>query len=1186
MTPLRLILRNLTYFRAASLAVVAGMVVATAVLAGSLMVGDSVRGSLRTLAVKRLGPVDYALVAGRFFDDSAASALAARVAQAPGVAGNFDVVPAVVASGSASVNVAADNGPAAGSGASTGTPRKVRVGDVQILGFGEWQAAKPGSAGVNAELHAALGAPPAGTPLALTFPSQEDAARESTVARRGVEETSVSLSVGGLSLDLPGRASADMFAGFNLQGGQRTPRNAWVNLRELQDAVQQPTRANVLLARDKTMALSAVDARLVAQRSEEAVKALNDAVRKVVTLGDYGLAVGSSKSTGERIVSTSSTYLAPPVVQAAVDAARKLNVEPRLVTVNLVNRVVVTDDKGTAAKDARALHYVIGAGISHLDDVEDAPDAGGATASENLARNLQTGVPRPATRLAGTDIVFNDETAKQLNVAVGDHIRLDYYRRDADGNLTEVTSAQQGLVFRVARVIKTVGVGADASLTPAFKGLTDTDSVADWRPPKELKIDEKLAEKDNDAYWKRHKAAPRLFVPIDAARKLWGGPYGDVTGVRVPAAKGDLYAETLRTTIDPAALGFAFQPVKLQQLAASAGSTDFSGLFVGFSFFLIAAAALLVAMLFRLNVEQRVRQFGLLAAVGFSPKKVRWLALAEGAILAVVGGAVGVALGVAYTWAMVYGLRTWWVGAVGTTALELYVLPKTLWAGFIFGFWVALLAVLWAVWRIGKVTPARLMVGQLTDAPRGLGRRTGRVPRLLGVAFAVAGLAILGLVLVRVIPTPEVALGGGAVLLTAGLCYLGGVLRPRRHEAGTGDVRSVAMLGVRNANRHTARSVLSVGLIAFAAFTLITVASMQKTGAGDTGDPKGGAGGYRLIAQAAVPILADLNTPAGRDAAGFTGGDPTDAGVFRDWPAVKFALLRRWAGQDISCLNMTKPTSPTVLGVPKSLADQNRFSFAGLIERTDKPWSLLEKPQPDGAVPVVADNETAQYILHLGVGDTLTLKDQLGRNRTLRLVGTLSHSVFQSELLMGEANFRDLFPAQAGFGTLLVDCPPDKVQAVQQALNAELEPYAVSVDTTAARLEAYQQVQNTYLSTFRALGSLGLALGTIGLAVVLVRNVIERRGELALLSALGFLPKDRVKLILTENVLLLVLGLGVGTACALLGIVPTLLTSKSGVNWGSLGLTLVGVLVLGLVASVVAVRMSGLRATPKDLRRE
>src|SRR5687767_15976705 len=96
MTKFRLILRNLLYFRAANMAVALGMAVATAVLTGALMVGDSVRGSLEALAVQRLGPVDHALVATRFFEQS----LVDRLREATG--GRFEVVPAVLVRGGAS----------------------------------------------------------------------------------------------------------------------------------------------------------------------------------------------------------------------------------------------------------------------------------------------------------------------------------------------------------------------------------------------------------------------------------------------------------------------------------------------------------------------------------------------------------------------------------------------------------------------------------------------------------------------------------------------------------------------------------------------------------------------------------------------------------------------------------------------------------------------------------------------------------------------------------------------------------------------------------------------------------------------------------------------------------------------------------------------------------------------------
>ena len=1145
MTPLRLVIRNLLYFRAASLAVVAGMIVATAALAGSLMVGDSVRGSLRQLAVRRLGPVDYALVANRFFSDSSSNGLAKRMADSSAAAGKIEVIPAVVASGTAAIG--------------EGAERKT-TGDVQIVGLADLAKVNAGTGIANSELVSVLGGIPkvdqaSSTPISFTFPSKEDAPRESVVARRGVDETSASLRIPTSGITAPAGDNKDLLELFNLQGGQRTPRNAWVNLKDLQDAIQQPGRANVLLAHDKSADLSAASETLLANRSVEAVAALNAAVRQVVQLDDYGLAATTAKATGEWVLATKSTYLDPPIVTAALDVGKKLGVEPRLINVNLVNKVGPVDDKGEWIKDVPSLHYLIGAGISRLDDGPIAPD----------------------------EIIFNEETAKQLNLKAGDRVRIDYFNRSADGDLTDANSVQKGLIFRVGRVIPTTGIGNDADLTPKFKGLTDVKSVSQWKPPPDLKarMDIKLAEKDNDAYWKKHGAAPRLFIHIDAAKKLWAGPYGDVTSLRVPADKKDAFAEALRQAIDPTSMGFLFQPIKLQQIQASSGSTDFSGLFVGFSFFLIAAASLLVAMLFRLNIEQRVRQFGVMSAVGFAPKKLRWIALSEGGLLAIVGGAIGVAVGVGYTWLMVYGLRTWWVGAIGTTELQLFITSTTLWIGFVSGFLVAMCAVLWAVWRIGKVSPARLMTGQLSDLPRGVGR-TGAISRLVGIILGVGGLVFLGLCVAKIIKTPELALAGGAILLIAGLVYLSGVLRPRRHAAGKHDVRSVGMLGLRNANRHTARSVLSVGLIAFAAFTLITVASMQKDKAEDTGDKTGGAGGYRLIARAAVPILSELNTIAGRSQAGFR---EADAAI---WTHVKFTQIRRRAGQDISCLNLTKATSPTILGVPPGFVARQAF-YDPASEKVN-PWSLLEQPINEGSsgdfIPVIADAETAAYILKLSIGDSLAITDQRGRKRELRLVATVNHSIFQSEMLMSEGNFRELFPAQSGAGTLLVECPPEQVQSVQQALNAELEPYAVSVDTTAALLESFQKIQNTYLATFRTLGSLGLALGTIGLAVVLVRNVIERRGELALLAALGFTPRSRVALVLSENVALLVLGLAVGTGCALMGIVPTLLTSKTNVNWGSLSLTMLGVLALGLLASVVAVKVGGVNATPKDIRRE
>ena len=196
---------------------------------------------------------------------------------------------------------------------------------------------------------------------------------------------------------------------------------------------------------------------------------------------------------------------------------------------------------------------------------------------------------------------------------------------------------------------------------------------------------------------------------------------------------------------------------------------------------------------------------------------------------------------------------------------------------------------------------------------------------------------------------------------------------------------------------------------------------------------------------------------------------------------------------------------------------------------------------------------------------------------------------------MGLDNFRQLFPSQSGFGVVLIEStrPSEEaeqaerdMEAVREQLTRDLDEFAVRVDSTAQRLAEYATVKNTYLSTFQTLGSLGLMLGSIGLAVVLLRSLVERRAELALLTAIGFRRADRLKLVLAENVFLLVLGLLVGAGCALLGVTPTLLTAAREMNLPALAGTLLAVLVIGLAGLGVAVWFGQRHVTPADLRAE
>jgi ABC-type antimicrobial peptide transport system permease subunit len=198
----------------------------------------------------------------------------------------------------------------------------------------------------------------------------------------------------------------------------------------------------------------------------------------------------------------------------------------------------------------------------------------------------------------------------------------------------------------------------------------------------------------------------------------------------------------------------------------------------------------------------------------------------------------------------------------------------------------------------------------------------------------------------------------------------------------------------------------------------------------------------------------------------------------------------------------------------------------------------------------------------------------------------LQDSVFQSGVLMSEKRFLELYPDEQGHRFFLIRVDPEKMDQAKTLLESALSDRGFEVTPTQERLASYLAVENMYLSTFQALGGMGLLLGTLGLAVVLLRSVWERRGELALLRALGYRRGTLGWLVLAENSFLLLVGLGLGTLAALVSVAPHLLAGGGQVSWGGLLLMLGISLLAGLLASTAATAATVRAALLPALRRE
>jgi hypothetical protein len=261
--------------------------------------------------------------------------------------------------------------------------------------------------------------------------------------------------------------------------------------------------------------------------------------------------------------------------------------------------------------------------------------------------------------------------------------------------------------------------------------------------------------------------------------------------------------------------------------------------------------------------------------------------------------------------------------------------------------------------------------------------------------------------------------------------------------------------------------------------------------------------------------------------------------------------------------------------MPDALIDSGRFRFAGSLASTDadraNPWRLLNAPPVDDAVPAVVDGTALEYTLHASLGDVITVDADTARPIRLRIVGSLDGSMLQGELLISDRAFRQLFPEIAGYRLLFIDTGAARVDDVIRLVEDKLEPYGVDVESSVRRLASYHRVENTYLSTFQALGGLGLVLGCFGLAAVTARNVLERRREFALLGAGGFTGSDLQRIVVFEQMFVVAAGLVVGLVAAIVATVP-MLAARGGVPHAGPMIWMGIVAVTGLVTGMAATR--------------
>ena len=1139
--------------------------VATGVLAGALVVGDSVRGSLRHLTTERLGTIQHALLADHFFQ--------------PDLLNRENKLPTILLNGTIVV-----------------PQTQARASKVNILGvterfFAFWEAEAPNldkpegqpfnAIVINEALQNELNVQ-VGDTLLVNMSQAADIHPEFLLGERDAAK-----AIQSLRLVISDIIPTKNFGRFSLQANQSLPFNAFISLPVLQKALGQDGKVNVVFTSEAD-ALSANDL--------------------VLTLAALDLSI---KADENHLDLQSDQYLLKPILSETALRVASENRIPTLPTLTYLANTISANDKVIPYSTIIALPtnegdfsellnrytteadnlvyeeaYNQGLKRSDLEKIEERKklkeeidkieeEVSNLKKSKRELSNTTTYKQRVAsvekrlaevknalnavhTRPRLSEIHLNRWAADDLGVKVGDEISVTFYTVTAEEAYTTETAP-----FLLKTVVPIRGIAADKDIIPEFPGIHDTADMSEWESP--FPIDYTMVRAEDEAYWDEYRATPKAFIPLETGKRLWQNRFGDLTTIRLGAAPDtDIQAtRTLFETeflkrIQPEQVGFQFLSPQADGLQASSGATDFGMLFGSLSGFIIIAVALLIAMLFRVGVEQRSREIGLLQAVGYPLAKIRRRFLYEGATVAGIGSLLGCLFAVGYAQLMIFGLQTWWLPAIGTPFMELHVNLLSLITGILIALSVVMVSIRLIVQQLGQISTTALLAGETDFTEITLKRQTEKTKSstLSSVVKSVV-IALASVVFVLFIffdkwfsDTFGVWVEAPIIdflIFTSGIIGVGWDafgrwLKSQRVPKRLNRIR----FALKNAARQPGRSLTCVQTLSLACCIIVAVGANRHDAPPETE--------YAFVAESALPLHHSLNTPDGRFELGFS---EKNAELLSKSEIFPFRVL---PGEDVSCLNLYQPQKPQILGAPDAMLDKT-------------PWRQLKLVQPEGGrAPAIGDENSLRWILHHNPEDDFIVQDEFGKPLSLELE-TVSDSLFQSQLIISESNFTKYFPSQSGYQFFLIKTPPDLRAETAQVLEKTLVDYGFDLTSASDRLASYRAVENTYISTFQSLGGLGVLLGTFGLALVLFRNIIERRGELATLRAFGFRRQLLSRMLFLESCFLLAVGMFIGIVAGLVAILGSQGHLPS-FPWLSLTITLLLIFGFGIIANAVAVAVA------------
>lgn len=1069
MSILRLAFRGFIYNWRLSISLVLGTFIASSILTGSLLVGDSVKKTLSNRANERIGKINSSLICGDRF-----------------------VTTDLVASIQDNDNKNIWSSSLRFSGTLSTPDKTKRSNTINLNGVDSnfWKLFDSKNIGseylaINQTL-AIQKELKVGDRIIVKFEMPGQISKDAPLSGE-------SDKIGTISGKITHIVSPSNGGSFNLFAEQERPLNIFVPLSELQDKSGKLTKCNLVLSNEE-----------------------NDFEERINThwkLNDIELRFRTTHKNFKELVSE-RVFISSKI--ESVIRSQHTNSEPiisYLINDIKMGNVTVPYSVGTGIGNLGA--QLLGLKKPKQDEVilndwlKQGEENGGINAKKNDLINI-------------TYFAVKDSREFQI---IGDEL-------DENGD-----SANDIIRFKISDFVDQDHEALTKRWVPEFPGLDTAKNLASWESG--MPLDTNKIRDSDELYWDKFRSTPKLFCNLEQAQELWGNRFGACTSIliKTESINEEKFTSVLREKINLSDIGMSFKEVKKNAQSSVNNSLDFGSLFASLSGFLIISSFLLCYVFASFSVESRIVELGTLGALGFTPRRISKILKMEFLLSLILGSLLGAVGGSIYTKLALLGFSSIWSGA--TTGIEfVYGADPSSFGIGIFGILIfSYIVISFSIRKITRKTPRELLAansGLFGDSIDAKVKKSRYI--FMFICFS-QGFFLMGLG--KKFEGLKLALTfyGSGFMFLLGFILLVSIYLKRKTRINNNALLSTIRISIRNASRRVNRSLAIISTVALGVFLIVAVNAFRLSDE-QTDSNQSGTGGFEFFSESTLPIYENLNDLKIRDQFGIEDYNLSSLSFF--------PFRRLVNSEEASCQNLNNATNPRILGTdPSPLASRESFRFSSSIDKSDPSWLLLNNVYDDKSIPVIGDQASVMWALKKKVGDTIEVTDGNGNSRKLKIVALLENSTLQGNLIISEKHFLEMYPNTGGYQTFLIDANVEDDQKLSKDLTKAFELRGFDLIDSNLRLANYSAVQNTYISIFSVLGGLGVLLGTVGVGAIIARSVLERRGELSLMRALGFNNKKIHNYILYEHLYLVLIGIFIGVISSIVSVIPSAFSSSS-----------------------------------------